>query len=541
METTPHHSPEILKESGAKDTKKNVIIPDNFNLNELGERHPQPQSIEKPLPNVEKIDYDFLPEGLKDWIKDISYRTQTPPDFAFATVVTLTSGLIGARISIRPKQYDDWTVIPNLWGMLIGSPSMLKSPIINEVSKPIKFLEQNANEAYKAECKRVENATEIHKVKKENLKAKLKRGQSDLSELEALLNEEQPMPIQKRYLANDATIEKLGIILNDNPTGITIIRDELAGLLASWERSGHEQDRAFYLEAWNGMGSFQVDRVGRPSLSIPNLCLSIFGGIQPSKLAGYFQNLINSYGNDGMIQRFQIAVYPDRLNNWNYVDSYPEEVARKKAYRIFEQLANFDPNDLVSKDEYVRIPYIKFTYEAQPLFKNWLEQLEEKLRSEELPNLIEEHLGKYRSLVPSLALIFHLIDYASLTADDSSNIELCKQGVSLKALQKAIKYASYLESHAYRIYAEIGNSGQQAVYQLSKKIAEGILPTTFTVREIQRKGWYLLTDNATINDAVKTLVALDWLTEIKSEPTGGRPPAPQYIVNPRTKDFYKKA
>ena len=34
--------------------------------------------------------------------------------------------------------------------------------------------------------------------------------------------------------------------LRDNPNGILILRDELVGLLASWEREGREGDRAFF-------------------------------------------------------------------------------------------------------------------------------------------------------------------------------------------------------------------------------------------------------------------------------------------------------
>lgn len=543
-----HRPPMSLKEATSKiqknvDTQaaRRVEIPNGFDLNDAGkEEHPQPQPIKKPLPDVEVLDSNLLPDGLKGWLVDIAYRKQVPLDLPVATAITLVSGLIGSRIGIKPKKYDDWLVIPNLWGMIVASPSMMKTPVINDVSKPAKKLEEEADRTYKAECKKFAVATEIRKTQIEGIKGKIKKGSTPelLSNLESAMSDEETKPIQKRYLANDATIEKLGIILNDNPTGITVIRDELAGLLASWERSGHEQDRAFYLEAWNGSGSFQVDRVGRPSLSVHKLCLSVFGGIQPSKLAGYFQSL-NVFGNDGMIQRFQLAVYPDRLANWQYVDRYPEKESRAKAYRIFEHLAKFDTQTLAVADEYDEQPYMRFADEAQHIFKSWLETLEAKLRSGELTALLEEHFGKYRSLVPSLALIFHLIEYASLTADESAKIEICKQGVSVDSLQKAIKFAKYLESHAQRIYATMSDSGQQAAYQLSKQISDSKLSNGFTVRDIQRKGWHLLTDNTAINEAVKKLVAADWLTEKESQPTGGRPAAIQYAINPRTRDFYK--
>ena len=95
--------------------------------------------------------------------------------------------------------------------------------------------------------------------------------------------EPQP-PLKKRYKTNDTTVEMLGEILRENPNGMLVLRDELIGLLSTWEKSGHESDRTFFLEGWNGLGSFDTDRIGRGSIFIPNLCIGIFGGIQPDKL-----------------------------------------------------------------------------------------------------------------------------------------------------------------------------------------------------------------------------------------------------------------
>jgi hypothetical protein len=61
------------------------------------------------------------------------------------------------------------------------------------------------------------------------------------------LEEDEP-PIRRRYIVNDPTVEKLGEILNQNPAGVLLFRDGIAGFLAMLERAGRENDRAFYLE-----------------------------------------------------------------------------------------------------------------------------------------------------------------------------------------------------------------------------------------------------------------------------------------------------
>ena len=88
---------------------------------------------------------------------------------------------------------------------------------------------------------------------------------------------------------------------------------------------------------------------------------------------------------------------------------------------------------------YDRIPFLRFTAEAQAEFEPWREKLEARVRSGELPPAIESHISKYRGLVPRLALITHLIDVGS-------------GQVGIEALLCALMWAEYLEAHALRLY-----------------------------------------------------------------------------------------
>ena len=53
---------------------------------------------------------------------DIAERMQCPPDFPAAAAVVALGSVIGRRCGIRPKRQDDWMVVPNLWGAVIGRP-----------------------------------------------------------------------------------------------------------------------------------------------------------------------------------------------------------------------------------------------------------------------------------------------------------------------------------------------------------------------------------------------------------------------------------
>jgi hypothetical protein len=54
-----------------------------------------------------------------------------------------------------------------------------------------------------------------------------------------------------------------------------------------------------------------LNTVGRGHISVPSARVSIFGGIQPDKLTAYLEQAAHALANDGLLQRFQVMVFPD--------------------------------------------------------------------------------------------------------------------------------------------------------------------------------------------------------------------------------------
>jgi Protein of unknown function (DUF3987) len=280
-------------------------------------------------------------------VGDIAERMQCPPDFTAAAAIVVLGSVIGRRCGIRPNRHDDWTVIPNLWGAAIGRPGVMKSPAIEEALKPLHRLEVQAGEAHAVAARAWETeqrARELErKAKEEKAKSDFKKGASRqeiigrLTELSAGGDEE---PVRIRYVVNDSTVEKLGELLAGNPAGLLLVRDELVGWLQSFDRDGHEGDRAFFLEAWNGTGRFTCDRIGRGTVEISAACVSVFGGIQPGPLLSYVSRAaLNGAGDDGLLQRLQVVVWPDPSAEWRPGSHRQicECSARMHPYQIFQQ------------------------------------------------------------------------------------------------------------------------------------------------------------------------------------------------------------
>ena len=461
--------------------------------------------------------------------------------FLAVTALVLTGSIIGAGCGIKPKRKDDWLVIPNLWGGIVAEPGSLKSPAIDEAMRPLRKLEQLAKDDYEKEFKSHEMDKEAYQAKRDVLREMLRKEAKKTAEnitninsvKEELRQLEQPdNPSWRRYKTNDATIEKIGELLRENPRGLLLYRDELIGTLASWERDGRQQDRAFYLESWNGYGSFTADRIGRGTIYTENLCISIFGGIQPSKLEDYLQQAILGSRNDGLIQRFQLLVYPDPQKCWGLVDEHPNYEAGERYSQIVNKLAELDflqHGALTHSSS--RFPFYHFNNDAQELFFEWLTELEkEKLTREEEP-IILEHLAKYRSLMPSLALIIHLIDIA--------DGQLAGEGVSFSAAKKAAAWCEYLESHVRRIYGLITNASATRASILLEKLKNNKLQDGFTVREIYRQNWRRLNDRNSAQAACDELVDANILLSNKISPKFGQPGVSgrgktEYYINPKS-------
>jgi len=335
-------------------------------------------------------------------------------------------------------------------------------------------------------------------------------------------------PTLRRYCTNDATVEVIGELVRDSSRGLLVMRDELIGLLANCDKQGHEGDRSFFIEAWNGQNKFAVDRIGRGHIVITRLCLSLFGGIQPAKLQEYIYGTIAGYDNDGLLQRFQLLVYPDDSEEWKYVDELPDAEARDKVTEIARFLSDCDFVSLGAECESEHdIPYFRFTASAQKVFIKWLMQLEETIPKVE-NQVIAEHLSKYRKLIPALALIFHLVDIAS-------GAKFRMKGISKTSLERAIAWGHYLESHALRIYSLALDPLQSAVSALAGKIKSGKLIDGFSERDIYKAEWSHLGDSQVVQGACRELELDGWIRQIRPERGAGRPASPCYRINPALK------
>jgi hypothetical protein len=487
---------------------------------------PEPEPLKTSLPPVEPFCTSWLPDALRNVAEDAAERMQVPIDFTAVAGVIALAGATNRRAFLTPKQYDlEWRIYPNLYGGIAARSGFLKSPTVRMFTAPLMKIQS-------AWRKQFVDAMEVHERQLENRKT--------LPVTERANMPEPSKPTRRRVVINDATYEKVHALLADNAAGLFVILDELCGWLAALDRPGREGERQFYLSCHDGDTPAISDRIGRGTVDVPAACLSMFGGIQPKRLRSYLSGDEGvALSDDGLMQRFQLLVWPDVTGEWKLVDRAPNEPAWRRYERIIERVVTLNPDAPVE---------FRFDADAQKVFFDWYEENQCRVRSGKLSDVLAEHLGKYSKVFGALALLFELADrlaadvgLASRCATTNLPLGAVRPGEHVKITYlnawRARQWTHYLESHARRIYG-LASPEQFSTRELAGKIrARSVCPDgsdTFTVRDVEHKDWRGLTSTERVKAACADLAKLNWLRPVTGTKTdkGGRPSL-AYQINPK--------
>jgi len=250
----------------------------------------------------------------------------------------------------------------------------------------------------------------------------------------------------------------------ENPQGMLVTLDELNGFFNTLSKTGREADIAFWLEAFNGDGSKNIDRIQRGSFFVPHVCASIFGTIQPDAIMDIVSSATSGgSGGTGLLQRFQlIAIEND--SNFEPVDRLPNYTARGEYERLVDDLLYSDPLQYgAKKDEYREdTVFYRFSPGANAVFKKWSISLHTRVEKEAEHNpAFSAHLGKLQGLFASLALILFYSDrLRDITVEDE-----IPETYALKALE----LCDYYEAQARELY-DIERIKEQKKEALEEKI-----------------------------------------------------------------------
>lgn len=469
-----------------------------------------PQKLPPALRPVTGLDPNHLPDALRDAVIDLADRLQCPMDYIAVAMLSAAGAVVGNKVGIFPYANDEsWEVYPALWGGIVGDPGSKKSPSLQSAHKPLHHLESMASQKYAQEMQLHEQA----QLQYDQDSSAWKKNKS------SVLKPTPPIaPKRERYVVHDSTYQALGVILSENSRGILALADELSGLLQSLDTPGQEAARGFYLTGWGGTAGYSFDRIGRGSITLDRYCLSVFGGFQPDRIKAYVQfTQRGNSKNDGLLQRFQLLVWPDHVNNFKLIDRTPNQTVIDKYHKAIVSLPSITAQPISGARPLNNgSQLLHFAPAAQLAFNAWYVQNENMLVNGNLDAARQSHFAKYRSLVPALALLFHLLD--------GHNGPVCED-----CLSRSVLFAQYLKQHANRIYSSVSGHDHTAVRLLAERLLDQRLSSPFTNRSLVHKGWAGLTSKEQAQAAIDALTEYGWLTETEIR-SGGRPSV-KYSLN----------
>lgn len=458
------------------------------------------QPPERP-PEYQPFPIGLLPEPLRSLATEGADALQCDPVLIVLPMLTTVGAAVGNARHLVCK--EGWSVSPCLWTMFIAESGSVKTPAFSLAKQPLEQIERDANERYDAEELQFDAAEAEHLEALKEWK-RAKTGQAP---------KPPTAPIPERFVVKDTTLAGLVEILRDNPHGLLVPTDELAGWFGAFNKHDNGGgDAQQWISIYSGE-SISVDRKGnrnnrnvmRP-IKVYRPFVSITGAIQPGV---WHRVLTPEHQATGMAARYLMAWPPRRAKEWT--DSTVSETTGTNYTNLIEALVGLD-HDLTEAGHY-QPRYIGMSSDAKRLYRDYYNR----------HNV--DHLDRSGSLAAAsakieetplrLGLILHCARVATGETD-------CDQldGDSMAA---AITISDWFMSEAERIYSVMAN---ESITRPMRELADWIRLRGGSVTESELVAGKRKIKTVDVAEQVLSeMVAGGWGSWKESPPTsrGGRP------------------
>jgi putative DNA primase/helicase len=381
-------------------------------------------------PEAKAFPVDAMPVPCRPLIEEATASFGCAPELVALPMLATLSSAIGTSRVVEIK--GGWREWPALFLAVVAPPGAMKTPAAKVAKKPAFERQRELGKAYLQEKEDSQRETREWEVERRDAQ---KAGEPAPEEPEA--------PSMGRCWASDTTVEAVVGILEDNPRGLFVYRDELAGWVRSMDqyKGGKGSDRQHWLNLWS-TDEVVVDRksrMGEPII-LAKPFVSLFGGIQPAMLGELRAGM-----EDGLIDRFLFAYPAPRHVRFTEKEIGAEAEERYRAlYRSLSDLR-------LVLDEYgdPNPKPLKLTPEALRLFAFCVDSLGAEVLQPGFPRRLEGVWAKLRGYLARLSLILAVCRSVQSTASE--------ERVEREDVAAAAKLIVYFKVHARRVFAEIGS------------------------------------------------------------------------------------
>lgn len=388
----------------------------------------QPAVIERfrPFPT------DALPRRIRRFVEAGARAIGCDASYLALPALTVLAASIGNTRCIRLK--PGWTAKPILWVGIVGESGTAKTPAFSLIMRPIRNRQRKALEEHESATRRYLSDLACYESELAEWKEEGANGEAPKKPKE---------PKAKRCIVSDTTVEALAPILSDNPRGLLLACDELAGWFGSFDRyaSGKgSKDAALWLSMHNGESIIVDRKSGQPkTIFVPQASVSVCGGIQPGIL---HRALGVQHRESGLAARMLLTCPPRKPKKWTEDGISPE--AEAAFAQVIERLHELDWGE---DDEGNHQPIVvDLTSDAKARWREFYDAHADQ--QAELVGELAAAWSKLEEYAARLALVIHFARWAANdpTLEDANVVDDA-------SMQAGIRLVTWFKAEAQRVYA----------------------------------------------------------------------------------------
>jgi DNA polymerase I-like protein with 3'-5' exonuclease and polymerase domains len=378
---------------------------------------------------------EALPAPLGEYVRQGALALGCDPAYLALPALAVAASVIGNTCTIRLK--GGWDEPSVLWAAIIGDSGTLKSPAYLKAVAHLFRLQRRLLLAFKENKARYQDEQAAYQA----ARRQAQDGGPDPGE-------PPEEPVLQRVVCSDTTIEKLAEILEDNPRGTLVARDELAGWLGSFTRY-KQQKGGTDLPNWLEMhraGTVIVDRKTseRPTLFIQRAAVSIAGGSQPGVLA---RVLTPEFLDAGLAARLLMAMPPKLPKRWSEAEVAPEV---EQAYQdALDRLLALDFDSIDGE----KAPHaLRLSREGKAV---WVEFYDDWAREQAAAEgELAAAFSKLEAYAARLALVHHVVSRVARGDADQALVER-------ESVEAGVTLCRWFAGEARRVHATLSESTEE--------------------------------------------------------------------------------
>ena len=407
------------------------------------------QVIEAPKEIIEEVEAEVItstdfpleifPAELQTYIRACNESLNNSVDYMACSLLFLTSIIIGNSLQLEIKR--GWKESANIWLSLVGKAGVGKTPSISSITFPLSRL----------------NNIEI---KKHIEDAQKYESYMNMNEKEKAMSSVVEKPKKTQFIVNDVTLEALVELHNENPNGIGVLKDELAGFFKDMNKYREGGDLEHWLSSWSGK-EINLNRKTAKSSFVERAFLPIMGGIQPSILDAFHtdENKDNGFL-DRMLFTYpeiQIEKYSDKEMSQEVLDWYESYI--NTFYQSTKRSINYAEGDTIE-------PVVaKFTPEAHEEFKRIHDEITDVQNGENEAESMKSMLPKQKAYIARFSLLIN-------TLASHSDKSISKDVIEVESVLKAEILSKYFVSMNKKLITDSVKRNKSKILIDKKKTPE---------------------------------------------------------------------